>query len=183
MFFCLFLDLQFCYIWARYCSHFCCAAPSQWTQLCSATADFPKWIRTWKFNFCTYVFHPNSDEWCSVYLAPHNLETLSCTDEKCHRNAADHSRKTVRRQHNYKNTVWFWKMSFHFSYSALWPWSSWMKNGTEQPTLKWQSSLQRECTALNWAKVLERRLLIENYCVKILGLLQSSEIFISRKNS
>lgn len=58
-----------------------------------------------------------------------------------------------------------------------------MKNGTEQPTIKWKSSLQRECTVLNWAKVLRRRLLIQNYCVKILGPLQFLEIFMSRKNS
>lgn len=58
-----------------------------------------------------------------------------------------------------------------------------MKNGIEQPTIKWKSNLQRECTALNWAKVLKRRLFIQNYCVKILGLLQFSEIFMSRKNS
>lgn len=58
-----------------------------------------------------------------------------------------------------------------------------MKNGTGQPTIKWKGSLQRECTALNWAKVLKRRFLIQNYCVKILGLLQFSEIFMSRKNS
>lgn len=70
-----------------------------------------------------------------------------------------------------------------FYFSELEPWSSWMKYGTGQPTIKWRSSLQRECTALNWAKVLKRRLLFQNYCVKILGLLQLSEIFVSRKNS